>query len=148
MSHRKEQIESTLKRVISQVLSKGLSDPRVSGIVSVTHVDVTPDLHDANVYVSVIPQQAQRRTVQGLSHAAGYISSIVRREMVMRSIPHLRFRLDETLKKQAQVFDAIEAGLAQDQQNQNVGDDSATVKTQYTETKMTTEGAHWEDDSA
>ena len=116
MSHRKQQIEATLMRVVSGVLTRRLSDPRVSGMVSVTRVDVSPDCRDAIVYVSVIPEKYQQRTIHGLQHAAGYISSLVRKEIVMRSAPRLRFRLDESLKKQAAVFEAIESGLAREKQ--------------------------------
>ena len=120
MSHRKQQIESTLKRVVSKVISRGLSDPRIAGLVSVTTVDMSPDCHQATVYVSVIPQAYESRTVHGLNHAAGYIQSVVRKEVVMRSAPHLRFKIDGSLKKQAAVFDAIEAGLNQEDQRQPV----------------------------
>ncbi len=116
VSHRKQQIESTLKRLVSRVLSRGLSDPRITGLVSVTQVDVAPDGHEATIYVSVLPEKDQSRTIHGLSHAAGYISSIVRKEVAMRTVPHLRFCLDESLKKQASVFEAIESGLAKELQ--------------------------------
>ena len=114
MSHRKLQIESTLKRTISQILLQRMSDPRISGMLSVTHVDVSPDGRNAAVHVSVVPEKLEKRTLHGLQHAAGYIQSLVRKAVVMRSIPHLDFRLDQSLKKQAAVFEAIDQGLAQD----------------------------------
>lgn len=108
MSHRKQQVESTLRKLISDTLTRQVSDPRILGLVSVTRVDVSPDFRHAAVYVSVIPDHYQRRTVQGLRHAAGYIHALVYKALEMRSVPQLDFRLDESLKKQAQVLDAIE----------------------------------------
>ena len=104
MSHRKQQVESTLKRVISSVLSRQIADPRISGMVTVTNVDVSPDMHHARVMVSVIPEKFQSRTVHGLRSAAGHIHGLVRKAVRMRTVPQLDFRADESLKKQAEVL--------------------------------------------
>ncbi len=117
MGYRKKQVESTLKRAISQVLGQRLSDPRIVGMVSVTRVDVTPDWHEAFVYVSVLPQKHQQRTVRGLCHAAGHIGSLLRKQVALRAVPRLTFRLDESIKKQDTVLEAIRRGVAQDQAN-------------------------------
>ena len=107
MSHRKSQIESTLQRAISQMLSRRLSDPRIVGMVSVTRVEVTPDRHEAHVFVSVMPEKYQNKTVAGLRHATKHIHSLLCKAVQMRAVPHLVFQLDPSLKKQAAVFDAI-----------------------------------------
>jgi ribosome-binding factor A len=114
MSKRTEQIESVLLRSISKVLARQISDPRIEGMISVTKVDVSPDLHDAYVYVSIMPDRFERRTIYGLKHAAGYIQSLVRKDVAMRAVPHLDFRLDSSLKKSAEIFDAIRRGLDTD----------------------------------
>lgn len=93
MSYRRQQVESTLKRVISRVLARQLSDPRIVGMVSVTHVDVSPDWRHALVYVSVLPDKVQQKSVHGLRHAAGRIHSLVRKEMAMRVVPQFEFRV-------------------------------------------------------
>lgn len=114
MSHRSQQVESTLKRVISRVLTRKLSDPRIVGMVSVTHVDVSPDARHALVYVSVLPDKYQQRALHGLRHAAGRIRAWVCKEVAMRVVPRLEFRLDDSLKKQAAVLDDIQKGINQD----------------------------------
>lgn len=111
MSKRTEQIESVLLRSISKVLTRQISDPRIVGMISVTRVDVSPDLHDAYVYVSILPDRYEKRTIQGLKHASGYIHSLVRKDVAMRAVPRMDFRLDSTLKKSAVIFDAIRRGL-------------------------------------
>lgn len=111
MSKRTEQIESVLIRSISKVLSRQIADPRISGMVSVTRVDVSPDLHEAYVYVSVMPARHEKKTIYGLKHAAGYIESLVRKDVRLRQVPHFDFRLDSSLKTSAAVFDAIKRGL-------------------------------------
>lgn len=111
MSHRIAQIESTLKRAISTILSQKLSDPRIEGLVSVTRVTVSPDLHDAQVFVTVLPARHQRRTIYGLQHAAVHIHARVMKEVALKKVPHLDFRPDDTLKQQAEVDAAIHRGL-------------------------------------
>ena len=111
MSHRLEQIESTLRRAISQVLRRDMADPRIVGMVSITRLEVSADLRDAQVHISVMPARYERRTLQGLRHAAGHIHARLCKAVSMRTVPRLNFRLDVTLKKQAEVFDAIRRGL-------------------------------------
>lgn len=111
MSHRKQQIESTLQRTISQALSRRMADPRIRGLVSITRVDASPDLREAMVYVSVLPESDQKRTLAGLQHAAGYIQGMVGRALPLKRMPRLSFRSDETLKKQAAVFQDIAGAL-------------------------------------
>ena len=119
MSHRKSQIESTLRRAISKAITQQLSDPRVVGMVTITRVDVSPDLHEAYVYVSVLPEKFQRKTVAGLIHAAGHVRSLVRKQVRMRHVPRFDFRLDETLKKEAAIFQAIEESSSSMAERQN-----------------------------
>lgn len=107
MSHRQAQLESTLKRAVAEVLAQGLSDPRVSGLLSVTKLTLSPDGHEAYVHVSVLPENRGKLSIQGLRHAAGHIQSLVGKKVHIQTMPRLDFRLDDSLKKQAQVMDAI-----------------------------------------
>jgi ribosome-binding factor A len=111
MSHRLEQIESTLKRAIAQVLQRDLADPRVEGLISITELDVSPDLAQAKVMVSILPQEKQAKVVKGLQHAAGHIQKLTRKRVALKSVPRLEFRLDEGLKRQASVQRAINEAM-------------------------------------
>jgi len=111
MSFRKQQVESTLRRIISQVLARELSDPRIVGMVSVTRISLSPDLRDALVFVSVLPEKYEKRTLSGLRHAAGHIQGLVTKAMAMKVIPRLDFRLDESLKKESGVLNAIRKAM-------------------------------------
>jgi len=107
MSFRKLQVESLLRRTISTVLTQKLSDPRIEGMISVTKVTVSPDFHDAYIYVSVLPDKFEAKTLHGLRHASRYIHRLVADEVAMGSVPQLDFRLDHGLKKEAAVHAAI-----------------------------------------
>lgn len=115
MSHRHEQTESTLKRKIAEVIERGIGDPRVRGLISVTEVDVSPDRKQATVSISVLPEQHATLAIAGLQDAAKHIRSQVARSIAMRVMPTLTFRLDQTLKKQAKVFEAIREGMDREQ---------------------------------
>jgi ribosome-binding factor A len=111
MSHRKEQVESTLQRAVSEVLMRRISDPRIEGMVSVTRVRVSDDFKNADVYVSVLPDKYEKRTLAGLRAAAGHIYGHVMKAMAIRTVPRLDFQLDTELKKEEAIFDAIAKGL-------------------------------------
>ena len=113
MTIRQQQVESVLKRNISQVLATKVGDPRIRGMVSVTQVEVTADLRTAFVYVSVLPADDASRTLHGLRSAAGHIQRLALKNVSLRRAPQLDFRIDESLKKQAELFAAINEGAAQ-----------------------------------
>jgi len=111
MSHRIQQAESLLQRTIAQVLQRQVSDPRIAGLVGVTRVKVSPDLKQAQVYVSVMPEKYEKRTLAGLRHASVHIQGKVKKLVALRSVPHLQFELDRSIKNQAAVEAAIRGGL-------------------------------------
>ncbi len=112
MSHRLEKIQSTMTRAVQEVLAQGLHDPRAGGLITITHIDVSPDLHNAIVHVSVLPAEKGSLTVHALQHAARHIRRGVGEKMHIKAVPELTFRLDDSLKKQAEVFAAINKAAA------------------------------------
>jgi len=111
MSHRKEQVESTLQRALSEVLMRRISDPRIEGLVSVTRLKVSDDYKVADVYVSVLPDKYEKRTLAGLRAAASHIHGQMVKAVSMRAGPKLLFQIDDAHKKQEAVYDAIAKGL-------------------------------------
>jgi ribosome-binding factor A len=112
MTRRLAQVESTLQRAIAEVIQRHLADPRIRGLVSITRVKVSPDLADAQVFVSIMPASHERRTMTGLHRATGRIQALTRQEVALKSMPRLRFELDQSLKRQADVYDAIREGIS------------------------------------
>ena len=111
MTQRQKQIESLLQRAVAQVLQRGLADPRIKGMVSITRVDVSPDLKQASVYVSILPENHESATLHGLEAASHHIQQQIKKLVALRLVPHLRFKLDQDLKKQAAVLAAIDEGM-------------------------------------
>lgn len=107
MSRKTEQLASTLQRALQEVIARGLNDPRISGLITITSVRISPDLREAVVMVSVLPEERQELVVHGLKHAAPHIRREIGESIRSRQLPTLHFRLDESLKKQAAVIRAI-----------------------------------------
>ena len=114
MTHRIEQVESTLRKALAQVLQRSISDPRIRGMVSITDVDVSPDMKQAKVCVSVLPEEYEKRTLAGLKAASKHIGSEVKKLVALRVVPHLRFELDESLKQAEQIYQAIDEAKARE----------------------------------
>ena len=117
MHDRTAQIAAVIRAEVQQVLSRGLNDPRVRGLISVTKVDMTADLSEARVFVSILPAEHAELSMHGLRSAAGHIQREIASAIAMKRMPRISFRLDESLKKQAEIDAAINqarAGAAPD----------------------------------
>jgi ribosome-binding factor A len=72
-----------------------VKDPRI-GFATITRVQVTPDLHHARVYVSILgTPEEQKASLDGLSSAAGFLRHEVAHQLDMRRTPELSFTLDQ-----------------------------------------------------
>lgn len=107
MSQRLDQLGSVIQIAVQRVITRGLNDPRVRGLISITKVEVAPDLADARIFVSILPAGHSELTMHGLQSAARHIQSEIADEVVARRLPRLSFHLDESLKRQAGVDAAV-----------------------------------------
>ncbi len=108
MSIRQQKIESQVRWLVSEAIARDLSDPRVSGLVSVTAVRVSPDLREARVYISILSDRPELTVMNGLNSARGVIQKHVANGMKIRYAPHITFLLDESLKRQAEVLKTLD----------------------------------------
>ncbi|MEM9345456.1 MAG: 30S ribosome-binding factor RbfA [Planctomycetota bacterium] len=123
MTHRIEQVESTLRKALAQVLQRNISDPRIRGMVSITDVDVSPDMKQAKICVSVLPEEYAKRTVAGLKAANRHIQSEVKKLVALRIVPHLRFELDDSLKQAEEIYQAIDEAKAREEEHTEHSDE-------------------------
>ena len=96
-----------LQKALQEYIARGLNDPRVGGLVTVTAVRVSEDLKNADVMVSVLPEEKEELSLHGLRHASTYIRRKVGDMVALRQLPQLHFKLDRSLKKQAEVLAAL-----------------------------------------
>lgn len=107
MNRRAEQMAAAIQEAVREVLARGLQDPRVSGLVTVTGVTVTEDFAEAEIGVSILPAERSREAMEGLASAANWIRREAGELVRARRLPHFRFRLDEQFKKQAEIMQAL-----------------------------------------
>lgn len=90
-------------------LAEGVKDPRVTGLVTVTGVDVTRDLRHARVFVSIMGSDAERTaTMEGLASVAGYLRAKLGRTLRLRVTPELEFRFDASIAHAARIDTLLE----------------------------------------
>jgi ribosome-binding factor A len=99
-----------IRRAVQAELARGLNDPRVQGMISITEVVVTPDLQEAKLMVSVLPEERASLTLSGLRAAAGFLRRKVMEETRIGRVPKIVFELDVRLKRQAALDSLIREG--------------------------------------
>ena len=107
--YRKEKLESLIREVIGEILVRGLNDPRVSPLTTVTRVELSSDLTLARVYVRVHEDAAtERRTMRAIRHATGFMQRTLAGQLTMRTCPQLRFEVDEAAKTAQKTIELLD----------------------------------------
>ncbi|AYV66052.1 MULTISPECIES: 30S ribosome-binding factor RbfA [Niallia] len=97
MSLRPNRVGEQMKKELGEIISRKIKDPRI-GFVTVTDVNVTGDLQQATVYISVLGDQEQREnTLKGLAKAKGFIRSEIGQRIRLRKTPEITFEFDESI---------------------------------------------------
>ena len=100
MPRRIDRVNELLRSEISQLIAKGIKDPRVAGVISVTEVIASSDLRSARVYVSVMGDPANRQqTLDGIRSAASFLRRELRERVNLRHTPHMTFELDDSIEE-------------------------------------------------
>lgn len=87
-----------IKKELSQILQSELKDPRV-GFITVTGVDVTNDLSQAKVFLSVLgTEQQKEESLKAIAKATGFIRSELSKRIRLRITPELQFQFDASIE--------------------------------------------------
>jgi ribosome-binding factor A len=98
-SRRVQKAAEAIREVVSMAILTELKDPRVEN-VTVTYVEVSPDMRQAKVHVSVMGDDAkQKLCLHGLQSSAGFLQAKIGKRIDTRYTPRLRFELDMGVKK-------------------------------------------------
>jgi ribosome-binding factor A len=96
---RMQRIDHEIQRVLGTLISGQLKDPRL-GFTTVTHVEITQDLHHAKVFVSIIgDRHVAAQTMEALRHAASFLRRELGREVSLRHTPELQFFEDRSTER-------------------------------------------------
>ena len=109
-NHRSDRVAEAIRMQAATFLSDGAKDPRLVGMVTVTAVDVSRDLRQAKIYVSILGTETERAsTFEALSSMTSHLRSLLARSLQLRAAPEISFKIDESVARAAK----IESLLAQ-----------------------------------
>jgi ribosome-binding factor A len=94
-----------MKQEIADILMRKIKDPRI-GFVTITDVEITDDLKNAKVFVSVYGGDKDA-SLKGLKSASPFIRSELGRRMRLRVVPEILFRFDSTVEQGAHIMELL-----------------------------------------
>lgn len=108
MSRRTERVSGLIQAVLGEIFQRKLKDPGL-GFVTVTGVDVAPDLKSARVYYSVLSKgKEQRVTQKALERAGGFMQHEIAEALKLRFTPKLTFHFDESYEEGVKIESILE----------------------------------------
>ena len=87
-----------MQRELADLLARELRDPRV-GMITITSVDVSPDISHAKVFFTMLEKDNLEDTLHGLRRAAGFLRSQLAKRIKLYTTPELRFEYDESVER-------------------------------------------------
>lgn len=117
---RRERVGEELKRELGRLIATQVKDPRVS-LVTITDVDVSPDLKHAKVYVGTFdvtaPVENPAQAIEGLRAASGFLKTQLGKRLRLRVMPELRF-IEDATEREAQRLDRVIVDAVKQDQSQ------------------------------
>ena len=106
-SNRIGRINEEIQKELASLI-RNLKDPRVQDtMISITHVETTPDLRWAKVYVSFLQEERAADALKGLKSAGGYLRRELGRALNLRYTPELMWALDDSITYGAKMMKLI-----------------------------------------
>ena len=106
-SNRISRINEEIQRELASLL-RTMKDPRLqSGLLTITHVDTTPDLRYSRVFVSALDKSQEKEMMKGLKSAAGYLRRELGSALKLRYTPELQFVADDSIQQGAHILEML-----------------------------------------
>lgn len=102
MKHRLLRVNEIVKRELSTIITREMTFDDV--LVTVNQVDVTPDLKNAHVFVSVLGKGSHKAVISALEANRTHLQSELSKHVVLKYTPHLNFHLDDSIERGDRVF--------------------------------------------
>jgi len=94
---RSQRVGDLVREEVADIIMYRLKDPRI-GFVTVTGVDMSPDMKNAKVYVSVLKEEDRELTLEILNSSKSFIRSLLSKRLKMKFIPTVEFRFDTSIE--------------------------------------------------
>ena len=123
---RNRRMGDQLQRELADLVRTQVKDPRAEG-VTISEVDVSPDMRNARVYIARLGGEAEaiEEAVQALSGAAGFLRRELGRRLHARRIPELRFRADTSFDRAAHLSRVIDDAVSRDRGDDDEPDEQS-----------------------
>ena len=120
--HRTERVGEEIKKIISEMLLKDIKDPRLTEkLISITAVDVSPDLGYAHVFIDILMgknvsdeerKTAEQEVIDGFESCTGHIRKELSNKLRIHHAPELSFRIDKSMEYGSHIDEKLrELGL-------------------------------------
>ena len=104
MTRRRDRVAEAIRRLACEIFRGELRDPRVTELITVTKVEVTPDLRLAKIYYSILGDENKKKLVgRGLKSARRYIRKRIADELKLRYAPEVLLRFDEACERKERI---------------------------------------------
>jgi ribosome-binding factor A len=107
---RPERLGDLIQREVSDLIRLEVRDPRI-GMITITSVDVSPDMSHARVFFTMLEKEKVEDTLRGLNRSAGFLRSQLARRLKMYTTPELRFEYDESVERGDRLSRLIDSAL-------------------------------------
>jgi len=107
---RPQRLGDLIQREVSELIRLELRDPRV-GMITITSVDVSPDITHAKIFFTVLEKEKLPETLEGLKRSAGFLRAQLAKRIKMYTTPELRFVYDESVERGDHLSRLIDAAL-------------------------------------
>jgi len=110
MPKRVDRINGLLRQQISELISRGIKDPRLNALITITQVQTSSDLRSARVFVSVMgDQETKNSTMEGLRSAATFMRRELRGRLSLRYVPFMTFLMDNTMEDTSRLLTVLDS---------------------------------------
>lgn len=122
-NERKDRVGDEVRRILSEVLLRRINDHRLEP-VSLTDVKMSRDLSHANVYYSVLGDEAERAEArEGFEKAGGFLRRELGSQLRLRKVPQLHFIEDRSIAHGMRMDALIDRVLAEDERMREAADE-------------------------
>jgi ribosome-binding factor A len=106
MKHRLLRVNELVKRALSALIARDVAFE--SSLVTVNQVDVTPDLKNAHVFVSVLGEESKASVMAKLEAHRTILQADMAKQVVLKYTPHLVFHLDDSIERGTRVIEILQ----------------------------------------
>jgi len=115
MTRRTERLNHLIQAEISDLLRKHINDPRLNGLISITSVSISTDLHNATIMISALGENLDRTEIlKGFHSASGFLRRELAHRLNIRVTPELTFEFDDSIEQGIKLISLIDRVVEED----------------------------------